>query len=254
MENKIKKYLLDLEKERGIKILLACETGSRAWGFPSPDSDYDVRVIYKHDTHWYLSLTEEKDSIELFLDNNEVDISGWDIRKSLRLLWKSNPPLLERIQSPYIYSMDEEFVAEVKEIANETYSRIGTIHHYLSMATKIYAEISPMKDYKLKKFFYALRCSVACIWILEKEELPPIEFDKMLNGLTFPKTITDRIEILIKLKATISETYVHQGEKEIFQFMETCMERATKEKSKLAGGKAQMADLNKFFQKTILAK
>jgi predicted nucleotidyltransferase len=70
MEEKIKKYLSDLEKEKGIEILLACETGSRAWGFPSPDSDFDVRVIYKHKKNWYLSLTEEKDTIEYFLENN----------------------------------------------------------------------------------------------------------------------------------------------------------------------------------------
>ena len=93
MEEKIKKYLSDLEKEKAIEILLACETGSRVWGFPSPDSDFDVRIIYKHEKDWYLSLTEEKDTIEYFLENNEIDISGWDLRKSLRLLWKSNPPL-----------------------------------------------------------------------------------------------------------------------------------------------------------------
>ena len=106
MDKKIKKYLKNIEEKFDITILLACETGSRAWGFPSPDSDYDVRLIYKHKRDWYLSLAEEKDTIELMLDNNEIDISGWDIRKTLRLLWKSNPPLLERIQSPIIYTCD----------------------------------------------------------------------------------------------------------------------------------------------------
>jgi predicted nucleotidyltransferase len=119
MEVKIKKYLSDLENDKGIKILLACETGSRAWGFPSPDSDFDVRIIYKHDKDWYLSLTEEKDTIEYFLLNNEIDISGWDLRKSLRLLWKSNPPLLERIQSPIIYKVDKEFLIGINIIAQE---------------------------------------------------------------------------------------------------------------------------------------
>ena len=76
MKEKIKKYLAELEKEKGIKILFACETGSRAWGFPSPDSDFDVRAIYRHDKNWYLGLTEEKDTIEYFLENNEIDISG----------------------------------------------------------------------------------------------------------------------------------------------------------------------------------
>ena len=88
MKEKIIKYLNELEQAKGIEILLACETGSRAWGFPSPDSDYDVRVIYKHNKNWYLSLVEEKDTVEYFLENNDIDISGWDIRKCLKLLWK----------------------------------------------------------------------------------------------------------------------------------------------------------------------
>ncbi|HAN77121.1 MAG TPA: hypothetical protein DCQ31_04775 [Bacteroidales bacterium] len=81
MEHKINSYLTEIEVANDIEILLACETGSRAWGFPSPDSDYDVRLIYKHKTDWYLSLTEPKDSIELMLDDNLIDISGWELRR-----------------------------------------------------------------------------------------------------------------------------------------------------------------------------
>ena len=100
MTEKINQYLDKIEIEKKVKILLACETGSRAWGFPSPDSDFDIRIIYVHKKDWYLSLNERKDSIELMFENNDIDITGWDLRKSLRLLHKSNPPLLERIQSP----------------------------------------------------------------------------------------------------------------------------------------------------------
>lgn len=141
MEEKIKKHLADLEQEKGIEILLACETGSRAWGFPSPDSDFDVRIIYKHEKKWYLSLVEEKDTIELFLENNELDITGWELRKSLRLLWKSNPALLERIQSPIIYKVNTDFLEGITMVAQAAYSRIATIHHYSSMAKNLYAEL-----------------------------------------------------------------------------------------------------------------
>lgn len=251
MEEKIKKYLSDLEKEKGIEILLACETGSRAWGFPSPDSDFDVRVIYKHDKNWYLSLTEEKDTIEYFLENNEIDISGWDLRKSLRLLAKSNPPLLERIQSPIIYKVDKEFLTGINSVAQKTYSRIATIHHYLSMAKKAFEEVANSEDYKLKKFFYALRASVACLWILEKEEIPPIEFGKMLNGLDLPENLKIRIGELIAIKSTISETYLHKGEKELIEFMKTCIERADNESQILPSSKGQMSDLNDFFKKIL---
>ena len=141
MEEKIKYYLSQIEREKNIEILLACETGSRAWGFPSPDSDYDVRIIYKHNREWYLNLFEEKDTIEHFFENNDIDVSGWDLRKSLRLLWKSNPPLLERIQSPIIYKSDVDFLNGINKVASLTYSRIATIHHYLSMAKKMMDEI-----------------------------------------------------------------------------------------------------------------
>jgi predicted nucleotidyltransferase len=251
MEEKIKKYLVDLEEEKGIRILLACETGSRAWGFPSPDSDFDVRIIYKHDKNWYLGLTEEKDTIEYFLENNEIDISGWDLRKSLRLLWKSNPPLLERIQSPIIYKVDKDFLTGINSVAQKTYSRIATIHHYLSMAKKVFEEVVNSEEYNLKKFFYALRASVACLWILEKEEIPPIEFGKMLNGLDLPKNLKARIGELIEMKFTISETYLHKGENELIGFMKTCIERAENESQSLPASKGKMADLNDFFLKTL---
>lgn len=251
MQEKIKKYLSDLENEKGIEILLACETGSRAWGFPSPDSDYDVRIIYKHNRDWYLSLVEGKDTIEFFLDNNEIDISGWDIRKCLRLLWKSNPPLLERIQSPIIYKFNSDFLTGINSIAKEHYSRIATIHHYSSMAKKSFDEVATTQEYKLKKFFYALRSSVACLWILEKEDIPPIEFDKMLNGLDLQDNLTSRIFELIEIKSTISETYLHTGENELIEFMRYCIYRADNESQSLPSTKGQMSDLDDFFRKTL---
>jgi uncharacterized protein len=251
MEDKIKKYLAEIEKDRGIKILLACETGSRAWGFPSPDSDFDVRIIYKHDKDWYLGLTEKKDTIELMLDNNEVDISGWDLRKSLRLLWKSNPPLLERIQSPIIYKVDNEFLNGINSIAKVSYSRIATIFHYLSMAKKCFAEIEEKEQYKLKKFFYALRASVACKWILDRDDIPPIVFPEMLEGLEINIDLNKRIYELIALKATISEAYLHTREIELNDFIQDCIERADNESKNLPASKAKMNDLNSFFIKML---
>lgn len=251
MEERIKKYLSELEKEKGIEILLACETGSRAWGFPSPDSDYDVRIIYKHNKDWYLSLTEEKDTIEVFYDNNEIDISGWDLRKSLRLIWKSNAALIERIQSPIIYKKNSDFIEGINLIAQKTYSKIGTIHHYLSMAKKKLSEVEELPEYKLKKFFYALRASVACLWILEKEKMPPIEFGIMLNGLEIDKNLLLNIKELIELKSTISESYMHKGEQDLIMFMKRCIERAETEALNLPASNGDMNELNEFFRKTL---
>lgn len=251
MKEKIIKYLDEIEKEKDIKILLACETGSRAWGFPSTDSDYDVRILYVHKRDWYLSLSEKKDSIDLMFENNDIDISGWDLRKSLRLLQKSNPPLLERIQSPILYKFDASFLIEMNELAKAHYSKIATIHHYLSMSKKIIEELREKNDYKLKKFFYALRSATACKWIIEKDEIPPIEFQKMVDGLNIEKSLLSRISQLIELKATISESYHHKGENELFKFIESCIFSAEEMKNSLPSSKGNSEDLNLFFLKTI---
>jgi len=251
MDKKIKKYLKDIEEKFDITILLACETGSRAWGFPSPDSDYDVRLIYKHKKDWYLSLAEEKDTIELMLDDNEIDISGWDIRKTLRLLWKSNPPLLERIQSPIIYTCDNSFLLEMNSIAHHVYSRISTIHHYLSMSKNCFSEIDQKESFKLKKLFYALRTAIACKWILEKDEIPPISFPKMLDGLKFTNGIKEKIFELIEIKAQKDESYYHSGDKDLIILIEEMIADADIRAKHLPPGKGNFETLNDFFKKVI---
>lgn len=251
MTEKIIQYLDKIEKEKEIKILLACETGSRAWGFPSPDSDFDIRIIYVHKKDWYLSLSEKKDSIELMFENNDIDITGWDLRKSLRLLQKSNPPLLERIQSPILYKSDNDFLVEINELANSQYSRIATIHHYLSMAKKFREELKESEYYKLKKFFYALRSATACKWILEREEMPPIEFQKMIDGLNIESNLLNRIGELIELKATISESYLHKGENELISFIENCINSADEQRNSLPSSNGDVTQLNSFFLKML---
>lgn len=251
MEDKITQYLAHLEKERNIKILLACETGSRAWGFPSPDSDYDVRLLYVHQKDWYLSLSEGKDTIDVMLENNDLDFSGWDLRKSLRLLKKSNPPLLERIQSPIIYTCDEDFLSDINEIAKAFYSRIATMHHYLSMSKKCYEEVIAAPEYKLKKLFYALRTAVVCKWITERNDIPPIEFGLLLDGLSIDPEIEKRIAELIALKATISESYLHSGDEAILDFIKTNLEQADAAAPSLPHAKGDVAELDAFFRKHL---
>lgn len=251
MNEKISQYLTEIEKNKDVEILLACETGSRAWGFPSPDSDFDIRIIYKHKKDWYLSLNKQKDSIDLMFENNEIDITGWDLRKCLKLLQKSNAPLLERIQSPIIYKKDSEFLEEIKIVAQNQYSRIATMHHYLSMAKKFIEELKESEDFKLKKFFYTLRSATACKWILEKDEMPPIEFMKMVNNLDIDSSLIKRINELIELKATKSESYYHKGESELLIFIETCIIEADENRLKLPSSKGKIEELNHFFIKTL---
>ncbi len=248
----IQQYLNDLEVEKNIKILLACETGSRAWGFPSPDSDYDVRIIYVHRLAWYLRVNEKRDSIERMLENKKLDISGWELRKSLRLLKKSNPPLLERIQSPILYQVDEEFLQSILNASTSCYSKIATIHHYLSMAKNMMDSLSIDQPYKLKKFFYALRTATMCKWILEREEIPPIEFHKAFKNLGMSSSLVERIEHLIHMKSKKSEAYFHSGEPELFNFIQNCLANAEKQKDSLPPGKCNMEQLNHLLQTSIL--
>ena len=105
--------LARIEEEHDVRIVFACESGSRGWGFSSPDSDYDVRFIYAHDLDWYLTVFPGRDVIELPIDD-VYDVSGWDLRKALGLLRNGNATLVEWLSSPVVYRADPVFLAAVR--------------------------------------------------------------------------------------------------------------------------------------------
>ncbi len=123
------------ENEHNVRILMAIESGSRAWGFASPNSDYDVRFIYAHDPDWHLAvdLEERRDVIEYPI-TDEIDLNGWDLRKAIRLFWKSNPAFVEWIQSPIDYINRGSFKADAFNALPKIYAVDCGIHHYRSMA------------------------------------------------------------------------------------------------------------------------
>jgi uncharacterized protein len=251
MKTKILDTIKELEKKHQVKVLYACETGSRAWGFPSPDSDYDVRMIYKHETDWYLSLSEKKDSIEFMSNDNELDVTGWDIKKVLHLMWKSNGALLERLQSPIKY-IDESNVSEIlRQYSEKCFSPIATMHNYLGMAKNSFAEIEENSEIKLKKLFYALRATLACKWILEQDSVPPIVFMDMVKSLSFDTVLKDRIIALIDLKSDKLENYMHPEEKGLNDFIAYELEIATKAFDSLKGRREKEVDLDALFVKIV---
>src|SRR5690242_13631967 len=134
VSQRVRSALAQLEVERNVRVLYACESGSRAWGFASRDSDYDVRFLYIHPRDWYLSVEDRRDVIEQPIAA-DLDVSGWEMRKALRLLWKSNPPLLEWLKSPVVYCHDPEFLAEFSALAMRFYSPRRCFAHYLHMAS-----------------------------------------------------------------------------------------------------------------------
>ena len=137
IENQIKSRLVEIERQDDIRILLAVESGSRSWGFESPDSDYDVRFIYAHRPEWYLSIEEKRDVTGPFIEG-DLDLAGWDLRKALRLFRKSNPVLMEWIVSPYVYARSGSFATKICRLAEEYYSKKAGSHHYLNMAENNY--------------------------------------------------------------------------------------------------------------------
>ena len=253
METEIKNKLKQIEEKYEVKVLYACETGSRAWGFPSPDSDYDVRIIYMHEKDWYLSLSEGKDTIEIMANDGDLDITGWDIRKCLRLLWKSNGALLERIQSPIVYLEKEGIVSSFIEHAEKCFSPIATLYHYFGMAKTSFSEVDGLETIKLKKLFYSLRATLACKWILEKDSIPPIVFTTMVDELDFGVALKQRIRDLIKLKSGKNESYIHPKENELNAFIEEQLKIAEEKANSLKGTKDKSVDLDSFF-KSVLKK
>ena len=148
MKTKIIEKLKEIEHSKKVEILFAVESGSRAWGFASPDSDYDIRFIYKHDLDYYLSLWEQTDVIE-FMTEDDLDGSGWDLRKTIKLLAKSNAPLLEWLHSPVVYFENETFANQMRELAKHCFSPIACLHHYLG-TTKNFMDVCEQDQVKLK--------------------------------------------------------------------------------------------------------
>lgn len=169
--------LKEIERRENVRILHCVESGSRAWGFASPDSDYDVRFIYVRPVEFYLRLEKNRDVIEWQLDET-LDINGWDVQKALRLLHSSNPTLFEWNSSPIVYKTTPEW-AEISATINHYFQKKAGLHHYLSTAKKNYYEFLKGDSVKLKKYFYVLRPILACRWILQKQTPPPMLFSEL---------------------------------------------------------------------------
>ena len=164
--DEIKRRLAALEKSEDAAILLCVESGSRAWGFESSDSDYDVRFIYVRRPEAYLSIDLEshRDVIERPIVD-EIDLSGWDIRKALKLFQKSNPPLLEWLQSPLIYVERDSFAGRLRALLPDYYSPRNCFHHYFHMARGNVREYLRGETVWRKKYFYVLRPLLALRWL-----------------------------------------------------------------------------------------
>ncbi|TVY01906.1 nucleotidyltransferase domain-containing protein [Paenibacillus cremeus] len=172
-----------IEQEEQVRVLYACEAGSRAYGLASEESDYDVRFLYVHPVEWYLSIWDKRDVIERRISDT-LDISGWDLRKALSLFRKSNPPLLEWLQSPIPYYEAYSAAERVRQLSPLTFAPQSCTYHYLHMAERNYRDfLSTGEQIRTKKYFYVLRPIFSCMWIETRNEMPPLDFDRLVDEL-----------------------------------------------------------------------
>ncbi len=194
--------LKEIEARENIRVIHCVESGSRAWGFASPDSDYDVRFIYVRPIEYYLRLDKTRDVIEWQLDDT-LDINGWDLQKALRLLHSSNPTLFEWNNSPIVYKTTPEW-AEISAIIGHFFQKKAGLYHYLSTAKKNYREYLKGDMVKPKKYFYVLRPILACRWILEKQTPPPMLFSELADAC-LDEDLVPAVSDLLRLKMETPE-------------------------------------------------
>lgn len=223
MTDEIKKELLRLEQQHDIKILYAVESGSRAWGFASTDSDWDVRYIYIHKLDWYLKIDEQKDNREEILPN-DIDLAGWELKKALRLFRKSNPPILEWLRSPIVYLQQFSTADKLRTLTQEVFNPKSCLHHYLHMAEGNFKQYLQKDNVRIKKYFYVLRPILACDWIKQTNTMAPMEFHKLLESQVTDPHVMSKIQNLLKRKMSGEELNEEPQIKILNDFLEQKIE------------------------------
>lgn len=202
IEKEISKKLDEIEEKEGVRILHAVESGSRAWGFASPDSDYDVRFVYVRPKEDYLRLDEPRDVIEWQLDE-VLDINGWDLKKALRQFSKGNATLFEWSGSPIVYRTTSDW-EKIQEVSKQYFSDKAAVYHYYGTANSTFQGYLLGDTVRYKKYFYALRPLLAARYIEEYHTAPPVLFDDLLK-LDMPPRLKAAIDELLEIKKKTTE-------------------------------------------------
>ncbi len=208
IETKMVERLGEIEHEHDCRILFAAESGSRAWGFPSSDSDYDARFIYTHSLEWHLQIGKRKDTIEKMLPD-DLDVSGWELLKALQLFHSCNVALFEWLGSPIVYLNDENFTKALRELIPTCFNAKKAIHHYLSLAHKVYdSELTNMQEIRVKKLLYLLRSLLCSQWILNYRTMPPTQFQEVIKGDLAEASVVEWIFEMVEQKQTVTEKHL----------------------------------------------
>jgi predicted nucleotidyltransferase len=244
--------LASIEDQNDVRVIYACESGSRAWGFDSADSDYDIRFIYINRPEWYLAidLERKRDVIELPI-NDDLDISGWDLRKALQLFQKSNPPLLEWLGSPISYFEKYSVISSMRDLAAQCYSPIACQYHYFKMAKGNFRDYLTGERVWLKKYLYVLRPILAVIWLERQLGVVPTEFQKLVEGVVDDADLKKAIDELLDLKRSGSEMDFAPKIPEISQFVESELDRMEREQFERRTGNCPVEELNGVFRSAL---
>ncbi|WP_460220315.1 nucleotidyltransferase domain-containing protein [Psychroserpens sp. MEBiC05023] len=248
MKTRILNKLSEIERDKNIEILFAVESGSRAWGFASPDSDYDIRFVYKHKKDWYLNLWEQKDTIQFMTDNDLLDGSGWDLCKALRLLAKSNASFTGWLFSPIIYRASNDFLETIKKVANTNFNPVSGFYHFHSM-NKGFEETLDSEKMTLKSFFYAIRTALCANWIYKNESIPPVLFREMYSLID--SSYHNKLDELIALKSKRIEKSNDPVDADLIHLVRAIVNDNNNVKNQLVNKKPNPDDFNSLFLKTL---
>ena len=193
-----------VETAHGVRVLYACESGSRGWGFASPDSDYDARFLFVRPARDYLRITPLRDVIEE-VPGPVFDVNGWDLRKALELLAKGNATLIEWLSSPVVYRQDDTFMQGLREAAAAVYQPVRSFHHYFSMARGNHREYLQGELVRAKKYLYVLRPLLAAQWVLQREDAPPMPFEQLVDAMVTDPDVRRDIDELLAQKRQAAE-------------------------------------------------
>lgn len=220
--DEIDQRLARIAAEQQVTIPWAIESGSRAWGFPSPDSDYDARFIYVRSIEQYLSPWQPRDVIEMPIEG-DMDVNGWDLGKAIKLMLKGNAVVLEWLQSPIVYHGDLSFKHEMLTLAEQCADRNNSMRHYFHLGMQQWERFLAMgSEAPAKKLFYSARPALCLRWLRVHGDrhVPPMHFPTLLSEAETPLHISANFEQLVAAKAKTRELGRTDISKDIHNFID----------------------------------
>lgn len=193
-----------IERSEDVRVLYACESGSRAWGFESPDSDFDVRFVYVRPMRDYLRLDRVRDVIE-WPNVDDLDVNGWDLTKFLSLMRASNPTAFEWLNSPIVYREDSQWPL-VKRASQDCFSPLKAAHHYVRMAEDTYNEHMKRERVRPKKVLHVIRAILAARHVTKRYSAPPVPFSELVGQWLEPE-MAPIVEKMLELKRSEAEDF-----------------------------------------------